>query len=114
MGAGSEVGSWTFGWEALVAIATGALAFVTYLLARSTRRLSGSAEREVRAFGDELSLSRDTLEAIQEQTAAAKDEVEVSRVASQAKIRPVLVELPRALDPSQNTRHIARRWTSKH
>jgi hypothetical protein len=96
-------GSWTFGWEALVAIATGALAFVTYLLARSTRRLAGSAEREVKSFGEELSMSRQTLAAIREQTEAAKQEVDISRVASQATIRPVLVELPRALNPREVT-----------
>ncbi|MDP9227405.1 MAG: hypothetical protein M3P18_26875 [Actinomycetota bacterium] len=39
---------WAFGWDALVAIGTLALAGVTYVLARATRRLARETAEEVR------------------------------------------------------------------
>jgi hypothetical protein len=84
-------GAWEFGWEALVALGTLGLAVGTFVLALATRRLAVSTDKEVKAVGDELDLSRQTLAAVQEQAAAARDEVETSRLAAEATIRPVLV-----------------------
>jgi hypothetical protein len=50
--------AWTFGWEALVAIGTLGLAFVTFLLVRTTKRM-------VKTASDELTLEKQRIEASQ-------------------------------------------------
>ncbi len=76
----SATGSWDLGWEALVAITTGVLAFMTWQLARQTAK-------EVKHSGQHVELSRQQVEASNRIAEAAQTTLE-------AQIRPVLVDMP--------------------
>lgn len=87
---------WEFGWEALVAITTGVLAFFTWRLARQTAR-------EVSHSGQQVELSRRQAEASNELASAAQ-------LTLRAQIRPVLVDVPLDLSapPSESASYPGR------
>jgi hypothetical protein len=107
---------WGFGWEALVAIGTLALAGATLLLAISTRSLAKKTAQEVEhtraqaeATNAQVSESRRQVEASQEQARiahealnAAREQTHLAQLTLSAQIRPVLIDVPLDLgEPSE-------------
>jgi hypothetical protein len=93
--------SWEFGWEALVAIGTLALALVTAALAWSTRNLAAKTATEVEHSGRLVEASQRQVAASQEQAriaqealAASLDQTRISQMTLDAQIKPVLVDVP--------------------
>jgi hypothetical protein len=92
---------WEFGWEALVAIGTLALAAATGLLALSTRNLAARTSEEVEHSGRLVEESQRQVKATQEQAhtaqealAAAHEQTRISQLTLNAQIRPVLIDVP--------------------
>jgi hypothetical protein len=126
----AEASPWEFGWEALVAIGTLALALATAALGLSTRNLSARTAEEVEHSGQlvkesqrQVEATRPQVEATHEQVEAARKQVEVSqeqvRTAQEAldaahehtrlaqltldaQIRPALVDVPLDLSHTES------------
>ncbi len=112
-----EPSPWEFGWEALTAIGTLALAVATFLLAVSTRSLAKKTAQEVEhsrrqaeASNAQVSESRRQVEASQEQARiaqgaleAAHEQTYLAQLTLSAQIRPVLIDVPVGLgEPSDS------------
>ncbi len=76
----SATGSWGLGWETLVAIMTGVLAFTTWRLARQTAK-------EVKQSGQQVEVSKQQVEVSNQLAKTAQTTLE-------AQIQPVLVDMP--------------------
>jgi hypothetical protein len=97
----AESSPWEFGWEALVAIGTLALALATAGLAWSTRRLAARTTEEVELSGRLVEESQRQAHATQRQAqvahdalAAAREQTRISQLTLDAQVRPVLIDVP--------------------
>jgi hypothetical protein len=83
----AEPSAWEFGWEALVALGTLALAVATAALTLATRSLARKTSEEVQHAGALVKES-------QEQVKATQNQARISQLTLNAQIRPVLIDLP--------------------
>jgi hypothetical protein len=93
--------SWQFGWEALVAIGTLALALATVGLAWSTRNLASETAEEVSHSKQQVDAALEQVRVTQAQAKtaqraldAARDQTRISQLTLDAQIRPVLIDVP--------------------
>lgn len=97
----SAVGPWEFGWDALVALGTLALAGATLTLALATRSLAKETAEEVEHSAHQVEEARRQVEVAQAQAEHARRQVDlaqqqtrIAQLTLSAQIRPVLIDVP--------------------
>jgi hypothetical protein len=111
----ADPSAWQFGWEALVAIGTLALATATWWLARKTGGLAettaqevehsgkqveamkaqvAETQRQVEASLEQVRATQEQARTAQEALAAAREQTRISQLTLDAQIRPVLIDVP--------------------
>lgn len=86
--------SWTFGWEALVAIGTLLLALATALLAWSTRSLADETEESVKHSAELAKEAREQVKQAELLAGEARQQTEIAQLTLNAQVRPVLIDVP--------------------
>jgi hypothetical protein len=97
----ADSSAWAFGWEAVVAIGTLALAASTWWLARKTSALALTTSQEVEQSARQLKVAQEHAATALVASQASTEQTRLAQLTLNAQIRPVLVDLPpRTHDPA--------------
>lgn len=86
--------AWSFGWEALVAIATLVLAAVTVVLATATWRMATQTGREVSQTAQQVEATQEQARIANDALNVANEQTLIAQRTLAAQIRPLLIDVP--------------------